>query len=103
MNYVTVCDATGGTVIKQLLPQPDVSLSYELGQPAVTPDGQYMDVPYTYDPVRQLVLGQVVMLNANSGKIVRSPITVGNQPVWLQMAPNGDTLYVAKKSSGSIT
>lgn len=34
VNYVTVCDASNGKVIKELLAQPDVSLSYGLGQPA---------------------------------------------------------------------
>jgi DNA-binding beta-propeller fold protein YncE len=43
------------------------------------------------------------MLNVASGKIVGSPIKVGVEPFWAQMAQNGDTLYVANYSSGSIT
>jgi YVTN family beta-propeller protein len=97
INYVTVCDSSDGRVIKQLLAQTDVSESVELGQPAVTPNGQYLYVPYAAGE------NQVVMLNIGTGKLVGSPIQVGNEPRLAQVAPNGDTLYVANYIDGSIT
>jgi DNA-binding beta-propeller fold protein YncE len=46
---------------------------------------------------------QVVMLNALSGAIVGSPITVGNVPVSAAIAPNGKALYVSNSSDATVT
>jgi DNA-binding beta-propeller fold protein YncE len=101
-NYVTVCNAKDGKVIKQILVSPNIDDKIGLGQPAVTPDGQYLYVPLMYNYTLQKDPNQVAMFDVSTGKIVGPPIAVGLSPVWAQMAPNGDTLYVANQD-GTVT
>ena len=102
-NYVTVCDAKTGKGNKQFFVSPDIATEMELGQPAVTPNGKYMYVSYAYNYLTSSPGNQVVMLDVATGKVVGSPIPVGNDPYWIQMAPNGDTLYVANERDGTVT
>ncbi|MBV8099469.1 MAG: YncE family protein [Verrucomicrobia bacterium] len=103
LNYVTVCNAKTGAVIKRFLVSPNIASQTYLGQTAVTPDGRYMYVPYAYNYTLREYINQVAMFDVGTGKIVGSPIQVGSYPVWAQMAPNGDTLYVANSIGGSVT
>lgn len=48
-NYVVVCNATDGTVSRKILAAPDIWADLSLGQPALTPDGKYLYVPYSYN------------------------------------------------------
>jgi YVTN family beta-propeller protein len=103
VNYVSVYDTKNGTVINQFLAQTDLSTAMELGQPAVKPNGQYLYVPYSYNATTGAYPNQVVMLLVYTGKILGEPITVGNHPVWAQLSPNGNTLYVANENDGTVT
>jgi DNA-binding beta-propeller fold protein YncE len=110
-NYVAVCNPTDGTVSAIY---PAVSSVFDLaflGQPALTPNGQYLYVPYGRGSIAinnaTMRLGpsnnQVVMLNVTAGQIIGSLITVGYDPVWAQVSPNGNTLYVANNSDGTVS
>ena len=100
-NYATLCDAKTGKVTKQFLVTPSLFPGAELGQPAVTPNGKYLYVAYTYEGYTPL--NQVAMFDVATGKMVGTPIAVGAYPFWLQMAPNGDTLYVANENDGTVS
>ena len=102
-NYVTVFDIKTRTVINQFLAQTDVSTAMELGQPAVKPNGQYLYVPYSYNATTNAYPNQVIMLLVYTGEILGKPIAVGKHPVWAQLAPHGDTLYVANENDGTVT
>lgn len=103
VNYVSVYDTKNGTVINQFLAQTDISTAMELGKPAVKPNGQYLYVPYSYNATTGAYPDQVVMLLVYTGTILGEPITVGKHPVWAQLAPDGDTLYVANENDGTVT
>jgi DNA-binding beta-propeller fold protein YncE len=94
-NWVTVCDSTTGAVIKKILVVPSVSSEIILGQPAITRNGKYLYVPYSQDDIANSQGTEVAMVNLGTGKIVGTPITVGKNPVWAQISPDGKTLYVA--------
>jgi DNA-binding beta-propeller fold protein YncE len=102
-SYVALCDATNGKVTKQILVSPSITTPMYLGQPAVTPNGQYLYVPYGYNGTTNELQNQVAMFDVGTGKMVGSPIAVGAYPVWLQMAPNGDRLYVANENANTVT
>jgi YVTN family beta-propeller protein len=53
------------------------------GQSAIMPDGRYLYVPH----------GQVMMIDTVSDRIVGPPISVGNEPFFVAIAPNGKTAY----------
>ncbi|MBV8099468.1 MAG: beta-propeller fold lactonase family protein [Verrucomicrobia bacterium] len=101
-NYLTLCNAKTGKVTKQILVSPSIAAGNQLGEPAVTPDGRYVYVPYNYNAADEL-LNQVGMFDIATGKIVGSPVAVGSYPFWAQMAPNGETLYVANQFDGTVT
>jgi YVTN family beta-propeller protein len=100
-SYATICDARTGKVTKQILVAPSIFPGTALGQPAVTPNGKYLYVAYLYEG--NTALNEVAMFDVATGKIVGQPIPVGVYPGWLQMAPNGDTLYVANLQGNSVT
>ena len=119
VNYVAVCNAQDGTVSAIY---PAVSSVFDLeflGQPALTPNGEYLYVPYggggrlgigygvQFNPSTGLPVqesnDQVVMLNVSTGQIIGSLITVGYNPVWAQVSPDGTTLYVANNSDGTVS
>lgn len=104
-NYVSVCDASDGVQTAQLLAVPNVYDDIELGRPAVTKDGSYLYVPYFYNSGATSQGNQVVMLGLATGKILGAPITVGYDPYWTQISPNGKTLYVVNEvfGGGSVT
>jgi DNA-binding beta-propeller fold protein YncE len=109
-NYVAVCNPTDGTVSAIY---PAVSSVFDLaflGQPALTPNGAYLYVPYGRGSIavnHAFQLGpsnnQVAMLNVTTGQIIGSLINVGNDPVWAQASPDGKTLYVANNSDGTVS
>lgn len=102
-NYVSVCKASDGTAIKKILAVPDQLSSVGLGQPALTHDGKYLYVPYSVDNNGQTDLNQVGMIDVETGKIVGTPITVGNYPFWAQISPDGKTLYVSNYHDGTLS
>jgi YVTN family beta-propeller protein len=69
-----------------------------LGVLTVTPDGRFLYV------VNQN-LSQVVMVQTYPLQVVGSPIPTGDRadPYGLAVAPNGNTLYVANRGSGTVT
>jgi YVTN family beta-propeller protein len=103
VNYVSIIDAKTGSIIKQCLAQADESTAMELGQPAVKPNAQFLYVPYTYNETTGVYGNQVAMLLVYTGEIDGSPIQVGNNPTWIELSPNADTLYVANKNDGTVT
>ncbi|MBV8101110.1 MAG: YncE family protein [Verrucomicrobia bacterium] len=109
-NYVAVCNPTDGTVSSIY---PAVSSVFDLaflGQPALTPNAQYLYVPYGRGSIAfNAKVGmipsnnQVAMINVVTGQIIGSLISVGNDPVWAQASPDGKTLYVANNSDGTVS
>jgi YVTN family beta-propeller protein len=102
-NWVTVCDSTAGAVIKKILVVPSVSSEIILGQPAITRNGKFLYVPYSQDDIANSQGTEVAMINVGTGKIVGTPITVGENPVWAQISPDGKTLYVANDFGGTVS
>ena len=102
-DYVAQCDANNGRIIKQLLAAPNVSSLYYLGQPAITPNGRYLYVPYAYNNIAGADGNQVVMLDVGNGKAVGNLIAVGNYPAWTEMSPSGQTLYIANSDDDTLT
>ena len=83
-----------------------------LGQPALTADGRYLYVPYgggrqistqTADIGMIGQSDQVAMIDVLTGTLTGSLITVGNDPVWAQASPDGNTLYVCNASDGTVS
>jgi DNA-binding beta-propeller fold protein YncE len=99
-NYVTACNALTGAATGTFLFGPGPLSSAVAGQPALTPNGHYLYIPQV-SPAGSGY--QVVMLDAKSGAIVGSPITVGNVPVAVATAPNGKALYVSNSSDATVT
>lgn len=60
-------------------------------------------IAVAYDYQGDTLLNQVAVFDVATGKMVGKPIAVGAYPFWLQMAPNGDTLYVANENDGTVT
>jgi DNA-binding beta-propeller fold protein YncE len=109
-NYVAVCNPTDGTVSAIYRAVSSVFDLAFLGQPALTPNGAYLYVPYGRGSIainQAFQLGpsnnQVAMLNVTTGQIIGSLINVGNDPVWAQASPDGKTLYVANNSDGTVS
>ncbi len=75
-----VCNATDGTVSRKILAAPDIWADLSLGQPALTPDGKYLYVPYSYNNQLTRPCHQVAMIDVGTGKILGKVITVGNYP-----------------------
>jgi DNA-binding beta-propeller fold protein YncE len=74
-----------------------------LGQPAVTPSGAYLYVPLEDDNNTGTVQNTVVTVDTSTGKTVESPITVGNFPTSVAIAPNGNTAYVINFIDNTIS
>ena len=102
-NYVTVCNARTGNVTNQFLVSPNIDTEMDLGQPAATPNGEYVYVPYAFNVTAAENVNQVAMFDVGTGKIVGTPIPTGKTPTWAQMAPNGRALYVANAGDGTVT
>ena len=110
-NYVTVCSAKDGTVQKTFLAVPNVFFPAFLGQPALTPNGAYLYLPYASGPGGVFnsdasVAGPgntVGMIAVSTGKVVGSLIIVGNGPVWAQISPDGKILYVCNTFDGTVS
>ncbi|MFY9985852.1 MAG: hypothetical protein WAM44_22025 [Chthoniobacterales bacterium] len=75
-----MCNATDGTVSRKILAAPDIWADLSLGQPALTPDGKYLYVPYSYNNQLTRPCHQVAMIDVGTGKILGKVITVGNYP-----------------------
>jgi YVTN family beta-propeller protein len=102
-SYVIVCDAKDGKVTNEFLVAPSIATNMYLGQPAITPNGKYLYVSFIYNNSTGQNEHQVQMFDVSTGKAVGTPITVGNHPFWAQMAPNGNTLYVANGEDATVT
>lgn len=102
-NYVAVCNAADGTVSRKILAAPDIGEDLSLGQPALTPDGKHLYVPYSYNNRLTKPDNQVAMIDVGTGKILGKPITVGKYPYWAQASPDGKSLYVANVNAGTVT
>jgi YVTN family beta-propeller protein len=102
-DYLAVCKAGDGKIIRKILAVPGIYATLALGQPALTPDGKYLYVPYSYDYRSSKPYNQVAMIDVSAGKILGKLITVGNYPSWAQTSPDGKTLYVANVRDGTVT
>jgi YVTN family beta-propeller protein len=102
-NYLAVCQAGNGAVTRKILAVPGVYYNLRLGQPALTPNGRFLYVPYSYNFRTSRPYNQVGMIDVAAGKILGKPITVGNYPAWAQSSPDGKTLYVANSNDGTVT
>jgi YVTN family beta-propeller protein len=102
-NYVTVCNASDGTVTGKFLVVPSEFSTFYLGKPALTKNGQYLYVPYESNAITGAYGNEVVTVDTSTGKIVGTPITVGNSPFWVQTSPDGRTLYVSNTYSDTVT
>jgi len=110
-DYVTVCNATNGALKKTFLAVSNVFNAVFFGQPALTLNGIYLYLPYAGGggmlKAANLSGGgpgnSVAMIDVSTGKIVGSLITVGNDPVWAQVSPDGNTLYVCNASDGTVS
>jgi DNA-binding beta-propeller fold protein YncE len=97
-------------VEKAILVAPNNAEDLHPGQPAVSLNGKYLYIPYYYTldwtsgGTQTVNYGdEVAMFDVATGKIVGSPITVGQGPSYCRFAPNGKTLYVSNWASGTVT
>ena len=112
-DYVTVCNPEDGAATNTILAVRSVFDEVLLAQPALTPRGTYLYVPYgggraikfnaKADATMRPSNNKVAMIDVSTGKIVGSLITVGNDPVWAQVSPDGNTLYVCNASDGTVS
>lgn len=96
-NYVAAISPAG--VLKKaalIVPTIDVAKSYYMGQSVVTPNDKYVYAA-NYSS------NNVVMFSAGDLKQVGQPITTGNEPAFMAVAPNGKTLYVGNYLDASVT
>jgi len=92
INAIAVID-TSDKKVRKTVPLPGSATI-----PAVTPDGKYIYVPiYSTSP------GMVVMIGTVSGQIVGEPITVGNVPASVTIAPNANFAYVTNSQDNTVT
>jgi DNA-binding beta-propeller fold protein YncE len=73
--------------------------------PAVTPNGKYLYVPDAGQLSNgNLIEGNtVVVLNTVTGKLVGSPITVGNVPIMAAVTPSGKYAYISNEYDGTVS
>ena len=109
-DYVTVCSAKTGAVKRTFLAVPSIFNAVFFGQPALTLDGTYLYLPYagggvvkTADLSMAGPGNSVAMIDVSTGDIVGSLILVGNNPVWAQVSPDGNTLYVCNRNDGTVS
>jgi YVTN family beta-propeller protein len=102
-NYLAVCNAADGVVTRKILAVPGIYATLRLGQPALTPNGRFLYVPYSYNFRSTRPNNQVGMIDVRAGKVLGKLITVGNYPGWAQSSPDGKTLYVANSNDGTVT
>jgi YVTN family beta-propeller protein len=110
INFVTVVEPVSLKVEKAILVAPNNAEDLNPGQPAVSLNGKYLYIPYYYTlnwtsgGTQTVNYGdEVAMFDVATGKIVGSPITVGQGPSYCRFAPNGKTLYVSNWASGTVT
>ena len=101
--YVVVLDAATGKVKQSFIGTATVpfATTFTLGQPAVTANNTYLYVPYF--TANGASGDEVVMIDLENHKIKGPAIVVGNQPIWAAIAPNGNALYVANYSDGTVS
>jgi YVTN family beta-propeller protein len=87
----------GDKVIKTVTPPKGVSTGY----PAFTPNGKYACVPeYTLNGV---VYNYVYLTDTETYQPVGTPIQVGNEPYFVQIAHNGKYAYVGNLVDDTVT
>ena len=101
-NYAAVISGTAGRLQKALLAAGFLE-STKLAQPAITPDGRFLYVPYYYNESTGTIGNQVAMIDLRTGRLNASQITVGNFPYWLASSPNGTRLYVANAGDNTVS
>lgn len=96
---VLVFDAYNGSRKAEIQIVPPPPPKVFLGQPVVTPNGDFLYVPRESKDV-------VTMVTTADNKVVSGQIPVGVKPFWTVVAPNGNYLYVlngGKGSTGSVS
>jgi YVTN family beta-propeller protein len=71
------------------------------GQPAITPDGDYLYVPIGVDKIKT-GNNQVLMVDTATSKVA-GQIQVGTQPIAAAIAPDGTYAYVANYLDGTVS
>jgi YVTN family beta-propeller protein len=91
-NAILVIDTSDNTKAGR------ISVTGSASVPAVTPNGKYLYVPiYSTSP------GTVVMIGTAHKKIIGTPITIGNEPLDVAIAPNGHYAYVSNSADGTVS
>jgi YVTN family beta-propeller protein len=72
------------------------------GQPAITPDGQFLYVPLGPGPGLKAQNGQVVMVKTATNKVA-GKVIVGIQPVAVAIAPDSEHAYVSNYLDGTVS
>jgi DNA-binding beta-propeller fold protein YncE len=104
--YAFGCSGTGGTITRiptaTLRPARPAELGFCSANEAFGPGGKTM---YIVDSPDGLTFGQVIPISTATGAPVTVPITVGEQPGEMIVAPSGSgtALYVLNTGSGSVT
>jgi YVTN family beta-propeller protein len=101
-SYVDEVDVSTKAVTKTCLIGPEGHFIV-LGQPAVTPSGAYLYVPLELDADSGTEENTVVMVDTSTGKAVGKPITVGNFPSFVAIAPNAERAYVINYDDNTIS
>jgi YVTN family beta-propeller protein len=102
-NFVFEHGGDSGTLDRILSAVPSLFSAELLGQAALTPDGLYLYVPYSYDYNLNQADSRVVMLDVVDGTLIGQPIDVGNYPSWATVSPDGKTLYVSNAEAGTVS
>jgi len=88
-NYVAVVRASDGVVTKEMTVASNPFSMVSLLQPAITPSGKYLYVPYDSP--------DIAMIDVGNGQIVGPLIHLPQPASWTQTSPDGKTLYVSSR------
>lgn len=87
----------GDKLIKALTPPDGIAIGY----PAFTPNGKYAYVPeYKFNGT---AYNYVYLMDTTTYKPVGTPIQVGNEPYFVQIAHNGRYAYVGNQMDDTIS
>ena len=102
VNKVFVINTNTNTVIHTIkVPTPTTGL-FELGFPALTPDGAFLYVPVVFDLSTPATGNTVVVINTKTNKLVQT-FTVGQAPFQVATAANDIYGYVTNQRDGTVT
>jgi YVTN family beta-propeller protein len=104
-NYIDVVNTVSKRLIREMLFGP-ISGYAASAAVAVTPSGTYAYAPIFFNSANSAnsdVGNTVVTLDTTTGKVVGKPITVGNYPNAIAIAPNGRHAYVSNRNDNTVS